>query len=291
MGRGRVVINDVDIRLQKDEWWYLIEKYPTVAFNYKNFNGKLNDAASGYKIIYIAEPLTGMPEQWNIELLKQYQHVITYNEKFYNDYNKIIPMTLTQGCLFCNFYYNLNSFVNYKDRINELCVLNSLHNSGQEGDIYYLRKLIVNDFKEDKRVLPAVWSKTKWGEESYKGSIPYYHSHLKNLEKLSQYKFSLCFESIYHPYWSWGFVTERLFNSFKAKTIPIYYGCYNIEDLVPLELFIDYRNFGNNKELIDFLISISEEQYHEMTEKAYKWVQTCRIGNIEDLEKVICKQL
>ena len=81
-------------------------------------------------------------------------------------------------------------------------------------------------------------------------------------------------------------MTERLFNAFKSKTIPIYYGCYNIESHVPSSLFIDYREC-NKENLINRLVNMSKQEYIDMTEKAYEWVQTCKIGNIEDLETII----
>ena len=40
------------------------------------------------------------------------------------------------------------------------------------------------------------------------------------LEKMKDYKYSLCFENSYHP----GYVTEKVFDAFAGGTIPLYWG-------------------------------------------------------------------
>ena len=40
-----------------------------------------------------------------------------------------------------------------------------------------------------------------------------------------------------------GYMTEKIWDSFKAKTVPVYWGASNIEEYVPKNCFIDYRDF------------------------------------------------
>ena len=118
----------------------------------------------------------------------------------------------------------------------------------------------------------------------------FHQSHYENLKKINEYLFCWCPESTYHELWSYGHVTERLFNCFKAKTIAIYYGCYNIEELVPKGLFIDFRDFKDNLAgLSDFLIDLAndKERYNFIVESAYKWNLTNEIGDIRKVEDVL----
>jgi hypothetical protein len=287
---GWVVITDVEERLRKDEWLYLIEKYPHVAFNYQNFNGSLNSRERGFRFLYIAEPYIGMPPQWTYDVIKQYDGVITYNSKFYNDYKDRLNMRLVSGCLSCNAYYHLDDFKSYDERIPGACILNRVYNTGKEGDIVMLRVEIADNLD-----LPVhVWSHVRWGGAKFKGKVPspIHYGHINHLRKINEYRFCICFESSYHEYWSWDFITERMFNCFKAKTVPIYIGCYNIEQHVPKELFIDFREFyhprrRDYRKLSQHLVSFPKNQWEDMTEKAFEWNKTNRIGNVEDIETVI----
>lgn len=280
------MITDVQARLDKNEWLYLIDKYPHVAFNYKNFNGTLNSRANGFKILYTAEPYIGMPQQWDYNLLKQYDGVITFNSKFLNDNKHRLNMKLVHGCLACNAYYHLDSFTSYDDRIPGACILNKSYSTGKDGDVVWLR----GEIAQNLGIPVHIWSHVKWGGPKYKGAVqsPIHHSHLNHLHKIGEYRFCICFESSYHEYWSWDFMTERMFNCFKAKTVPIYIGCYNIEEHVPRDLFIDFRDFYRQYDkLSDYLRSFPKSRWEDMTERAFEWNKTNRIGNIEDLETTI----
>lgn len=77
-----------------------------------------------------------------------------------------------------------------------------------------------------------------------------------------------------------GYITEKIWDSFKAKTIPVYWGASNIEEYVPKNCFIDYRDFLDLEKLNSFLSTLTEEQYYTYihnieafleTENAKKW--------------------
>jgi hypothetical protein len=133
--------------------------------------------------------------------------------------------------------------------------------------------------------------RTPFGKpESRQTPLYFNQSHYEILKKINEYMFCWCPESTYHDLWSYGHITERLFNCFKAKTIAIYYGCYNIEELVPKELYIDFRYFVNDLDgLSKFLIELSKDRnrYIDMVESAYEWNKTNKIGSIIELEKVL----
>ncbi len=94
---------------------------------------------------------------------------------------------------------------------------------------------------------------------------------------IANYKYNICFENMSDTP---GYITEKIWDSFKAKTVPIYWGASNIEEYVPKNCFIDYRDFGDFSSLERFLSHITEDQYNTyiqniewflQTEKAKKW--------------------
>lgn len=77
-------------------------------------------------------------------------------------------------------------------------------------------------------------------------------------ETLSRYKFSICYENAHSiP----GYITEKIFDSFLAGCVPVYWGAPNISDHIPKDCFIDRELFGSYEELYDHLQGISENEY------------------------------
>ena len=72
---------------------------------------------------------------------------------------------------------------------------------------------------------------------------------------LAQYKFALCFENCVYP----GYITEKIFDCFFAKCIPVYYGAPDVGEYVPKNTFIDFRDFSSFDDLHAFLQHISIE--------------------------------
>jgi len=60
-----------------------------------------------------------------------------------------------------------------------------------------------------------------------------------------------------------GYVTEKLFDAFRAGCVPVYVGPKEIADLVPSGCFIDGRAFASPAELDAFLRSVDDDRYRE----------------------------
>jgi len=83
-----------------------------------------------------------------------------------------------------------------------------------------------------------------------------YHS-IDLLNIFNKYKFILAFENSYDD----GYITEKIFNCFFAKTIPIYKGSNIIKKYINGTSFIDANNHENIIELIK-LLNKDEELYN-----------------------------
>ena len=50
----------------------------------------------------------------------------------------------------------------------------------------------------------------------------------------------------------------------------------------------DFRQFNfGYAALADYLLSFPQDKWEYMTEEAFEFEKTCRIGNIEDIEKIL----
>ena len=281
-------IEDLELRL-KGEFDYLQKKYPTVAFNIYDWNGRLNNRNIGKNILLATEGYITIPNNYNIDYIKQYDVFITYNSKF-KELHPELNICLQNAPLNWENYYELDSFLRYDEKIKGICSLQRVYNTNVEGDINFMKHTIMRDLIIEPELCVHTYGPEPFGRlESYKGNLGYKHSHYYNLKKINEYLFCWCPEPIYHELWGYNYVTERLFNCFKSKTVPIYYGCYNIEDLVPTELFIDYRNFNNTNDLSKYLLEFykNEKKYTKMIENAFEWNSYTKLGDMELVEDMI----
>lgn len=245
---------------------------------YKNLNvfWKLYHAHILHKSIYIDyEPPTGHCRNHSPEglrrLSKIFKKVITYNDDVV-DGNKIVKGNIA------NFYskelpykhdFHQRKFITMVtnntsvDQI--ISILNNCNNSN-----YYNRHNLKKHRKQlySKRKQAARYFMKKCPNEFdlygnlwpndfqsvLKGSV----NKTDKCDLLSQYKFIISYDSFKKQD---GYISEKIFDAFRAKTIPIYWGADNIEKYIPKECYIDKRNFRTYKKLYHYLRNMTEEEY------------------------------
>ena len=75
-------------------------------------------------------------------------------------------------------------------------------------------------------------------------------------EVLKNSQFCFCFENSAVE----GYITEKLFDCFKAAVIPIYRGAPNVENIISPDSFINAEKFKTIEELVNFCVSLSDEK-------------------------------
>jgi hypothetical protein len=107
----------------------------------------------------------------------------------------------------------------------------------------------------------------KWKEgkyKNYKGPL-----HTNKIEKLKEYKFSICYENMGDVK---GYITEKIFDCFAAGVVPVYLGASNITDYIPESCFIDRRRFRDDEEMYQFLKKVTREKYQQYLESAAEFL-------------------
>ncbi|QEC58553.1 hypothetical protein FSB75_15945 [Flavisolibacter ginsenosidimutans] len=95
---------------------------------------------------------------------------------------------------------------------------------------------------------------------------------------LRQYRFALCFENCTYP----GYITEKIFDCFLCRTIPVYLGAPDITDYVPGNLFIDARRFADFSALAAFLENMPEEERLAYTSRIDAYLQSAVFDEYAD---------
>jgi hypothetical protein len=119
---------------------------------------------------------------------------------------------------------------------------------------------------QDTTNLPPEWQKRLAGilEKVNQGKCT------DKQEVSSEYKFSICFENLSYQ----GYVTEKIIDCFNAGVIPIYMGAPNINDFVPKNSFIDFRDFSSLSELDIYLNGLTNKQAMSMLNSGQSFLKS-----------------
>lgn len=97
---------------------------------------------------------------------------------------------------------------------------------------------------------------------SYAGSVE------DKLVVLNNYKFAICYENSIET----GYITEKIFDCFNGKCVPIYLGAPNITDFIPSNCFINKNDFASYEELYKYIKDMPDEEYLEYLANVEKFL-------------------
>ena len=224
-------------------------------------------------VLIASESLAVLKENSNPKILSLFDHVFTYDD------NLLQNEPSTRRSKF-NYTFDFPAEINANDFCSNklLCLIQSNKRSSHRHELYSERVRIIrwfekhhlNEFslyghnwdKPEKAMAP--WFRRKifhhgpWKRifakpfSTYKGLVKSKH------EVYQKFKFTLCFENVADIS---GYITEKIFDSMLAGSVPIYRGADNISDYIPQDCFIDYRKFDKINDLYQFLANFTMEDY------------------------------
>lgn len=217
------------------------------------------------------------PRNYDIKRHKTFDKILTWKENIID--NK-------------KFFYFPSVKVNLKKRIDkknlfhrkQICLINRNLKNNYEGELYSLRRQIVYWYERNNPqnfdLFGFNWDKycfNIYGKNIYINSIfskklGVYKGISKNkLVTLSNYKFSICFENTNKSEY---YLSEKIFDCFLSRTVPVYFGAPNIYDLLPKGVFIDYRKFRSIGDLNSYLHSMKKNEYMQFQEEINKFLNS-----------------
>ncbi len=223
------------------------------------------------KILVIEEGPLIHKENWLSHNHELFKYIFTWNDDYVDNFK----------------YFKFN--VHHIDPFNppkkkeKLCTLIARNKRAWgKNELYSLRRIVIRYFERkhsdefdlfgegwDKYYFPSNipilrlfnGSKMYWFRSRLREKYPSWKGPINDKKIiLSKYKFSFSFENSYGPT---GYISEKIWDSFSAGTIPVYLGAPNITNHIPVDCFIDYRNFNNIDELYNYLSSMTNETYNE----------------------------
>jgi FkbM family methyltransferase len=228
---------------------------------------------AGIDVLLHNEPIVVLPGTYQDEVFNSFDYVFT-------PYDILVERGMNFHKVLLSHYdfpmdkdYSRPIDLKYARPISQrkaaICMINGNKASRISGEIYSKRLEIAAWFASNSSVEFDVYGRPPFPLPNYIGTLsPYW----KKFAVLGQYCFSLAFENIYHPVWSRGYFSERMTDCFMCGTVPIYYGCYNIEHVIPSGCFIDFRKFSQFAELENYIRNITEREYRIYIENIKDWV-------------------
>ncbi|MFB6176357.1 MAG: glycosyltransferase family 10 domain-containing protein [Halobaculum sp.] len=155
----------------------------------------------------------------------------------------------------------------YEDRT-LLTTVSSMTASEDPNELYTERERIVSFYDRNHpdafSLYGRKWTRPINGIDICEGrwQVPDYSVYRGEAEQkaavYSRHKFALVFEN---QTGIDGWVSEKLFDAFASGAVPVYWGASNVEEYIPSETFVDYREFATPQALHDHLTSMSRSQY------------------------------
>lgn len=229
-----------------------------VYFYVNSYSRPADFAADGLHFLYISEPLCVYPDQYRRAVWRRFDAVYTWNPSLVHPAFRNIKRP------FCGFPHPVSwnqsdpsgEMPDWAARRQSLCMINNNKRSLIEGELYSERVRVAHWFHEDGQIACDVFGKLPFPLPNYRGEAPH-----GKLSTIQQYRFALCFENLNLNPWSRGYVTEKLFDCLAAETIPVYWGAYDIENVLPADCYIDFRRFSSLATLRDRLTGMSEAEW------------------------------
>jgi alpha(1,3/1,4) fucosyltransferase len=214
-----------------------------------------------------------------------------YLPKVKNTFGKIFVMfdDLSHEVGYNKFYFPqpkltmLNPVPNFCEK--KLCTLIAGNKSSDHPDeLYSARLASIKYFSEHSEMEFDLYG-SGWDKYSaWRGRID------SKWETLKHYKFSICYENMKDQN---GYITEKIFDSFVAGCVPIYYGADNITDYVPQDCFIDRRHFKSESELLHFVKNMTENEYNKYIVAIRKFLESpqAELFSIETFVNIIMSHI
>ena len=207
----------------------------------------LAKTATEKMILVMWEPPTVQKELYDPKIQSCFGKIFTWdddlvdNKKFFKfHYPALVPMA--------------NDLPSFEEK--KFCVMICRRlTSKHPRELYSMRKKMIRFFEEKPAgefdLYGYFWEREKF--KNWRGAL-----HSNKIEKLKEYKFSICYENMGDVK---GYITEKIFDCFGAGVIPVYWGASNVTDYIPADCFIDRRKFASDEEVYQFMKQMSAQEY------------------------------
>ena len=231
---------------------------------------------------WMAEPVVVNPGDYDISFLSKFNKVFGCFEKFAK--NTIIKDNFIKVAYGIESGYRdpdelIKNWIPITQRHQGVLVVASGNKYSTHPSSIYNCRIALSDFLYDNGFDVSWYGRTKIDRPYYKGFLQddgRFDFRYK-INEICKYKFHICTENTYDIIYSNNYMTEKLPHAIYGGSIPLYIGCYNIEEIVPSDVFFDLRKFIStngkaviSKHILEVLNNVDHAQYNHAQTQCLK---------------------
>lgn len=223
--------------------------------------------------IYIIEPRCVVEADYRAELVKKFKYVFTWSAKSFEQKigkEKLIELNHPSFLSPPSIDTVKQRIIPWEQRKNKIIFIANNKTSRHSSELYSTRIKLANYLNNHTNFVVEWYGNIPLRKPYFKGAIGNKHDVLKNA------KFSVCIENCYHSIFSHNYFTEKMPDVWFSGAVPIYCGCYNVDDFqFGEDAYIDLRKFFNGpnentvsintEALVKRLKSYNADDYEKMT--------------------------
>lgn len=128
----------------------------------------------------------------------------------------------------------------WEERADEIVFIANNKSSRHDSELYTFRLQMADQLSQRSKFKVSWYGEIPISRKFYRGKAESKDQILRNA------KFSVCTENCYHPIYSHNYFTEKMPEVWLAGAVPIYFGCYNINDFgFATHSYLDLRTYVN----------------------------------------------
>ncbi|MBG6174927.1 hypothetical protein IWQ55_002752 [Labrenzia sp. EL_208] len=210
--------------------------------------------------VVLYEPEVVLPENYDTDLHKAFATVFTWSVRHLKRGRPYSPLLYLQPVS-----VDMEDFKAFSER-KLLCNFSGNKSSSHPAELYSARVDLIRFMEQHA---PEDFDHYGYGWDtsfsSWRGPVR------DKLGVMASYRFNLAYENSSREK---GYVTEKIFDTLNAKSVPIYWGAEDISDFVPASTYVDRRNFTSNQELLTYLQSMKEDEWQSYLKASDDFLQS-----------------
>jgi len=248
--------------------------------------------------IYVIEPMCVAERDYEIEFVEKFKYVFTWADSVFKNTHikdKVIALNhpSCKGIDAGVYERRKKEWSSWNERRNEIVFIANNKSSNHFSELYSRRIILaqwLNNNSENHKV--SWYAQSDFYTNYFKGQI-----HGDKSTILNHVKFSICSENCYDEKYSTNYFTEKMPEVWFSGAVPIYMGCYNIDQFgFHPDSYIDLRKFtdGKNIKLRDLLNEINnfdEDKYNKYLAAVDYNINQANLFNIISEDRVMAKMI
>ena len=200
---------------------------------------------------------------WDRNLDQKCGIIFVHDNSLFNFKNNECKIIERPSLMFNEFYnsfeFSIKDYINWRSPKNKKISFVVSKNAGSNNNVLYDKRLeLVNSILKNNLPVDIYGRGWQSNGRQIKGICP----DDKKINALINYQFSIGIENSREK----NYISEKFFDNLLVNTVPLYYGCPNVEDIYNKNSFIhiDLNNIDKTLQILENLLNLKYKGYVDL---------------------------